>query len=215
MPNHYIMYAHVCVLQGHLVLQDRGYQLEWLENTPPISPLNSTLLITSSDQLSKANLIHFLPLSPCFRQYVDVSTYMYVHACPCSHYRIIAVPVTRAEDQPRTVPYKPVVPLSELLTHALSKKLVTKVAEHVPFVVDEFQSGDLPPSLRIAGKWVRRAFKHDTYYSFVVVAFTKSKVNGTVSLSLCHSLVSCFLFTGLYRATVYTQRACRSTCSDW
>lgn len=105
-------------------------------------------------------------------------------SCPRSHYKIIAIPVTRAEDQPRTIPYQPVIPLSELLTHALSKKLVTKVAQRVPFVVDEFQSGDLPPTLRIAGKWVHRAFKHDTYYSFVVVAFTKVKVGNRLTAIL-------------------------------
>lgn len=79
----------------------------------------------------------------------------------------------RPEDQPRTIPYKPVVPLPELLQRTLSKKLVTKVAGHVPFVVGDFLSGELPPTLRISGNWVHKAFKQDTYYSFVVVAFTK------------------------------------------
>ena len=94
----------------------------------------------------------------------------------CSHYKVIAVPVTRDENQPRTLPYKPVVALPQLLTHTLSKQLVTKVAERVPFSVGDFKSGDLPPTLRISGKWVHKAFKHDTYYSFVVVAYTKSQV---------------------------------------
>lgn len=79
----------------------------------------------------------------------------------------------RPEDQPRTIPYKPVVPLPELLQRTLSKKLVTKVAGHVPFVVGDFLSGELPPTLRISENWVHKAFKQDTYYSFVVVAFTK------------------------------------------
>lgn len=84
--------------------------------------------------------------------------------------------MTRGEDQPRTLPYQPVVQDSELLAHTLSRKLVTKVAEHVPFFVGEFLPEDLPPSLRISGKWVHRAFKQDTYYSFVVVAYTQSQV---------------------------------------
>ena len=91
----------------------------------------------------------------------------------CSHYKVIAVPVTRARDQPRTIPYQPVVPLPELLNHTLSRKLVTKVVERVPFFVGEYQSEELPPTLKVAGKWVHKAFKTDTYYSFVVVAFTK------------------------------------------
>ena len=86
---------------------------------------------------------------------------------------MIAFPVTRDGDQPRTVPFKLVVPLPQLLNHTLSKKLAEKVVERVPFFVGEYQSGDLPPTLKIAGRWVQRAFKIDTYYSFVVVAFTK------------------------------------------
>lgn len=105
------------------------------------------------------------------------------------------MPVTRADDQPRTIPYKPVVPLSELLTHALSKKLVTKVVEHVPFIVGDFLSGELPPTLRIAGKWVHKAFKRDTYYSFVVVAFTKSKV--------CRSYMYMYMHMYMYNVDIY------------
>ena len=174
-----LMHMYTCVLQGHLVLQDQGCQLEWLENTHPTFPLNFTLLTTSLDQLSKANLTISVFVSELWPPSVYSNTRMCMLPWPCSHYRVIAVPVTRAEDQPRTIPYKPVVPLSELPTHALSKKLVTKVAQRVPFVVDEFKSGDLPPSLRIAGKWVHRAFKHDTYYSFVLVAFAKVKVGNS------------------------------------
>ena len=101
---------------------------------------------------------------------------MHVHLLTvfsCSHYKVIAVPVIRDENQPRTTPYSPVVPISELLSHTLSKKLVTKVADSVPFCVGEYGAGELPPTLKISGSWVHRAFKRDTYYSFVVVAFTK------------------------------------------
>ena len=93
--------------------------------------------------------------------------------CVCSHYKVIAVPVTREGDQPRTIPFKPVVPLGTLLNHTLSRKLAEKVVERVPFLVGEYQSDNLPPTLKITGKWVQKAFKMDTYYSFVVVAFTK------------------------------------------
>ena len=96
-----------------------------------------------------------------------------VHCTPHSHYKVIAVPVTRDGDQPRTIPFKPVVPLPQLLNHTLSQKLVEKVVERAPFFVGEYQSGELPPTLKIAGRWVQRAFKMDTHYSFVVVAFTK------------------------------------------
>ena len=92
-----------------------------------------------------------------------------------SHYLVIALPM---EDNEKawSEPHKPAVPLGKLVSLALSEPLATRVEEHVPFVVGDYLAGELPPKLRIRGKWVREAFKPDTYYSFVIAAFTEPKV---------------------------------------
>lgn len=86
---------------------------------------------------------------------------------------MIAVPVARRADQPQTVPYKSVVPLNRLLSRTLSRKLAGKVPERVPFFVGEYAYDQLPPTLKITEKWANEPFKMDTYYSFVLVAFTE------------------------------------------
>lgn len=90
---------------------------------------------------------------------------------------MIAVPVSKDADQPRSMPYKPVVPLSQLMSNAISRKLATKVTEHVPFIVGDYAAKELPHSLTFSGRWVRQAFKVDTYYSMVVAAFAKTEVS--------------------------------------
>ena len=119
---------------------------------------------------------------------------MYINLCCnilCRQYKVIAVPVSKDADQPRSMPYKPVVPLPQLMSHALSKKLATQVTEHVPFIVGDYAAKELPHSLTFNGKWVRQAFKPDTYYSVVVVAFGKTEVSTASVCSLISLMVSC------------------------
>lgn len=72
-------------------------------------------------------------------------------------------------------PYEPLVPLQNILVKALSSNMVSAFSEPLPFVVTSFGANDLPINYNFGHKW-RSVFKQDTYYSVVLVAFTKSQV---------------------------------------
>lgn len=93
----------------------------------------------------------------------------------CSHYLLIAVPVTKSKSDPVTAPYQPIVPLKNLLFKALSSKTVTSISQPLPFIVTSFERKDLPVNYNFGYDW-RSVFKQKTHYSVVLAAFTKGKV---------------------------------------
>lgn len=94
----------------------------------------------------------------------------------CSHYLLLAVPVSKSESDPLTAPYQPIVPLKNLLFKALSsKKMVTKIPQPLPFIVAAFEPNSLPVNYNFGYEW-RSVFKQKTHYSVVLAAFTKGEV---------------------------------------
>ena len=118
-----------------------------------------------------------------------------------SHYMLIAVPVSKSTNDPLTAPYQPIVPLNHLLEKALSSKTVTTVSQPLPFIVSTFAPDQLPVNFNFGYEW-NAVFKQKTYYSVVLVAFTRTMV----------SLLSrCMQFTQLLCVCVFL---CRTTiCS--
>jgi hypothetical protein len=88
----------------------------------------------------------------------------------------MAVPVSKSENDPLTAPYQPIVSLKNLLFKALaSKKLVTTIAQPLPFIVAAFEPRALPVNYNFGYEW-RSVFKQKTHYSVVLAAFTKGEV---------------------------------------
>lgn len=99
-----------------------------------------------------------------------------LHILFCSHYLLIAVPVSKSQSDPLTAPYQPIVPLKNLLFKALSsKKMVTTISQPLPFIVASFEPTALPVNYKFGYEW-RSVFKQKTHYSVVLAAFTKGKV---------------------------------------
>lgn len=90
---------------------------------------------------------------------------------------VFAVPVTRSPDGPRSTPFVPTVPYSQLLSKAVSSHLASSVSDKLPFIVAQYDQGMLPDKLVFDGSFRNRAFKPDTHYAFVVTAFSKKEVN--------------------------------------
>lgn len=101
---------------------------------------------------------------------------MILISCYCSHYLLIAVPVTKSKNDPLTTPYEPVVPIKNLLAKALSSKMVTKVSQPLPFVVSSFGPADIPINYNFGYEW-RSVFKQKKHYSVVLAAFTEGRVS--------------------------------------
>lgn len=90
-----------------------------------------------------------------------------------SHYRVFAVPVFKAENEPISAPYTPKMPLKRLLNVAVGTEAVSQTSNPVPFVVGSYKGSNFPTSLKLDGSWMKSAFKPKTHYSIVVAAFTK------------------------------------------
>ena len=99
-----------------------------------------------------------------------------------SHYKVFAVPVFKPEGEPRSAPFSPKTPITQLLSHAVTAHLVSEVDEPIPFIVGEYDAEGLPEMLTFDGHWMRRAFKTDTHYSIVVAVFTKTEVRSLTGL---------------------------------
>lgn len=95
--------------------------------------------------------------------------------CPCSHYMLIGVPVTKSKTDPLTAPYQPIVPLKNLVVKALSSKTVNTISQPLPFIVASFEPKALPINYKFTYEW-RSVFKQKTHYSVVLVVFTRGKV---------------------------------------
>lgn len=89
---------------------------------------------------------------------------------------LIAVPVSKSKNDPLTAPYQPIVPLKHLLEKALSSKTVATVSQPLPFIVSTFTPENLPVNFNFGHEW-NSVFKQKTYYSVVLVAFTKTMVS--------------------------------------
>ena len=98
----------------------------------------------------------------------------------CSLYKVIVVPVSKDNIHLQSAPYQPVVPLSELMVHAVSKELAAQTTKPVPFIIGEYTANEFPHLVDFTIRTVRKDFKHDTYYSIVVAAIA----NITVSIIL-------------------------------
>ena len=91
----------------------------------------------------------------------------------CSHYKVFAVPVFKADTDAMSAPYTPKHPLKHLLSSAVSSEAVSQAPDARPFIVGSYKKSKLPPTLKFDGGWVKSAFKPKTHYSIVVAAFTK------------------------------------------
>ena len=89
---------------------------------------------------------------------------------------LIAVPVSKSKNDPLTAPYQPIIPVNSLLEKALSSKTVAVVSQPLPFIVSTFTPDDLPVNFDFGYEW-NSVFKQKTYYSVVLVAFTRSIVS--------------------------------------
>lgn len=97
----------------------------------------------------------------------------------CSHYKVFAVPVFKAENEPISAPYTPKSPLKHLLSGAVGTDAVSQTSDPMPFVIGSYKRSDFPTSLKFDGSWMKSAFKPKTHYSIAVAAFTK------VCISFC------------------------------
>ena len=107
-----------------------------------------------------------------------------------SLYKVILVPVSKDNVHLQSAPYQPVVPLTELMAHAVSKELAAQATKPVPFILGEYTANEFPHLVDFTIKTVRKDFKPDTYYSVVVAAIaniTVSIYNGAIMYTAIHS----------------------------
>ena len=120
-------------------------------------------------------ILCFLPLS-LFSPSLLPSLPLY--SSSTSHYTVFAVPVYRGPSAPRSAPYTPSFPYSELVSKSVSAHLATEAAaKPIPFIVGQYEASTLPDKLVFDGSWRKRAFKPETHYAFVVAAYSKTKVS--------------------------------------
>ena len=75
------------------------------------------------------------------------------------------------------MPYTPLVPVSQVLTKAVSLDTSAKVSDKLPFVMGKYSIKDYPHVLKFDGTGVlEKAFKPQTYYAFAVVVYGENKV---------------------------------------
>ena len=89
-----------------------------------------------------------------------------------SHYTIYAMPVFKKDTDPMSAPFTPLIPYSQLISKAVTPHLVASSSEPLPFVVGQYQSSNFPKQLEFNGTWGVKELKPETYYSFVVNAFS-------------------------------------------
>ena len=109
----------------------------------------------------------------------------------CSHYTVHAVPVYRGPSSPRSAPYTPTFPYSQLLTKSVSSHDSMEDLHPLPFLVGKYQHSALPNKLHFSSPLWRKAFKPSTHYAFVVVAYSKTKASARDSIIITKILLSC------------------------
>lgn len=97
-----------------------------------------------------------------------------------SHYTVFAVPVYRGPNAPRSAPYTPSFPYSQLVIKSVSAHLASEAVKPIPFIVGQYEGSSLPDKLVFDGSWRKRAFKPETNYAFVVAAYSKTKASCVV-----------------------------------
>ena len=95
----------------------------------------------------------------------------------CSHYKVFAVPVFKADTDAVSAPYTPKLPLKHLLSNAVSSEAVSQASHPRPFIVGSYKKNKFPATLKFDGSWMKSAFKPKTHYSIAVAAFTKVSKN--------------------------------------
>lgn len=95
-----------------------------------------------------------------------------------SRYAILAIPVKRNPNAAHSMPYTPMVPVSQVLTKAVSLDMSAKVSDKLPFVLGEYSVKDYPHVLKFDGTGVlEKAFKPQTHYAFAVAVYGQNKVS--------------------------------------
>lgn len=99
---------------------------------------------------------------------------------------VFAVPVYRGPSAPRSAPYTPTYPYSQIVTKSVAPHLSAESEKPLAFTVGRYGAFALPEKLEFDGSWrTRRPFKPETHYAFVVAAYAKTKASVGNVCSLC------------------------------